>query len=536
MRTTDPEVAIIGAGPCGLLTALVLARRGIRCAVFERRAEPLDHPRAMAISRRTSEIFQQLGIRDAMEVSHLRPGDYDLAIWETSLAGEIHGHVPWRPDDPSVVPYPGLHCPQTVTERVLREALAAEATAGVFFDHDVLSHEETADGVRLQIRRSPSDATFPVAARYVVAADGAGSPMRRSLGIEAIGPGDLGHFLNTCFRAPYGASLRERRAVLHHLLRKDLFEVFVAINGDDLWLMHHFLQPGEDPADYPPERLADIVREASGLPEVPVEVLGVTQWVMSPKIANAFRKGRVFLTGDAAARLSPAGGLGMNTGLQSAHNLAWKLAAVLRGAPASLLDSYDTERRGHVMETFSTSNDFGKEVWTILEAGLAGDYARVRELVAGSRRGGGGLGLDLGFAYRQGALVPSAQAAPQCGIDAYTPSALPGRRAPHCRLGDGEQTFSCLDLFGHDFVLLVAGDPAPWRADTPLPGGYGLEIHGIGAAGLRDVDGAFASIYGLAPGEAVLVRPDGVVGARLTSSDALPSALATILGGGPAVA
>src|SRR5690606_28484124 len=112
-----------------------------------------------------------------------------------------------------------------------------------------------------------------------------------------------------------------------------------------------------------------------------------------------FRKGNVFLTGDASARLSPAAGLGMNTGLQSVHNLAWKLAAVLRGAPESLLETYDAERRGQVMRTFEMSNDFGSEVWEILGAGLGGDFDHVRDLVANSRRAGAGLGIDLGWRY-----------------------------------------------------------------------------------------------------------------------------------------
>ena len=534
---TDYEVAVIGGGPCGLLTALLLARRGVRCAVFERKVEPLDHPRAMGISRRTAEIFQQLWLREAMRRDDLDGADYSLAIWSESLTGEIFGRVPRHADDPTIAPYPGFHCPQTRTERVLLDALEHEENASIFFDHEVTVLAEIEDAVRLGVHRGRHDQSFDVTARHVVAADGAGSAVRHWLGIEGVGPGDLGHFLNTFFRAPYGPRLEGRRAVLQNVLRRDLFETFVAVDGDDLWLMHHFLQPGEKPADYTPERLAAIVREASGMPEVPVEVLSVSPWVMSPKIATQFRKGRVLLTGDASARLSPAAGLGMNTGLQSAHNLAWKLAAVLRGAPASLLESYDAERRGHVMRTYAMSNDFGSEVFEIIEAGLGGDFARVHDLVENSRRAGSGLGIDLGWRYERGAFVaePGQDFSAPLELDAYTPTAEPGRRAPHVWLERDGARLSTLDLFGLGFAVLVAGDAAPWRTDA-IFGGYEVETFSIGANGdYRDANGQFVGLYDLQPGGAVLVRPDGVVGWRAKTAPADPqaalaSALAQILG------
>lgn len=537
MSAADYEVGVIGAGPCGLLTALLLARRGIRCAIFERKPAPLLHPKAMAISRRTSEILQQIGLRDPMRTDDVRTRDFPIALWADSFVGEIYGVNERPPEDPAIAPYPGIHCPQTLTESVLLAALEHEPNASIFFDHEITHVEPTSDSVQLHGRRGESP-TFRIACRYVVAADGAGSPTRRQLGIEAVGPGDQGHFLNVYFCAPYGPHFQSH-AVLVHIIRREFFAFFVSVNGDDLWLMHHFLQAGEQPSDYPAEKLAAIVREASGVPGVPVEILSVSPWVMSPKVAAKFRAGPVLLTGDAGARLSPAGGLGMNTGLQSAHNLAWKLAAVLRGAPDTLLDSYDAERRGHVMRTFEASGAIGSELGEIIQAGVfEGDFDRVRRLVAGSRRGDSRLGLDLGFRYERGAFLPENAPEESAGTDRYRPDAAPGGRAPHLWLTEGDRRFSALDLFGASFVLLVAGPAASWRAAVKadaLFGGFYLEVFEIGGPdGFGDPDGRFLELYGLDPDGAVLVRPDGVVGWR--SKDAAPDqlspALATILAGG----
>ena len=156
-------------------------------------------------------------------------------------------------------------------------------------------------------------------------------------------------------------------------------------------------------------------------------------WVMSPKVAMRFRLGRVLLVGDAAARLSPAGGLGLNTGLQSAHNLAWKLAAVVRGEASDLLlDSYETERHGAALQTMENTNENASEVFAIVQAGLRGEWDRVRELVAHNRRAGAGLGQDLGIVYESGAIVSDGTMPPKVSdrINDYVPSACPGCRRP----------------------------------------------------------------------------------------------------------
>jgi putative polyketide hydroxylase len=229
---------------------------------------------------------------------------------------------------------------------------------------------------------------------------------------------------------------------------------------------------------------------------------------MSPKVAMRFRVGRVLLVGDAAARLSPAGGLGLNTGLQSSHNLAWKLAAVVRGEASDLLlDSYETERHGAAFWTMENTNDNAVEIFEIIQAGMRGDFDRVRELVGQSRRGGAGLGQDLGVVYGSGAFVSDGTKPPKVvdPINDYVPSACPGCRAPHVWIERNEGRRSVLDLFDGTMVLLVGRKGDVWPAPP------------LGTLMRNSVDficEEFERVYEIGETGAVLVRPDGYVGAR----------------------
>jgi putative polyketide hydroxylase len=507
----DFPVAIVGGGPCGLMTSLLLARAGVSSAVFERKPGTSVHPKAMGISRRTAEIFRQHGLLERILGGSLITEGKWLGIWARSLSGEEFGRVPITAHHSALTPCQPMHCPQTWTEKVLLEALKQEPVASVRFNSEVTSVEQREDGVRLRLRSGET-----VGAQWLVAADGAGSEIRKNLAIETEGPGDMGHFVNVMFRAAYGQHLAERQAILYQALSEEYFEVFVAINGDDLWLMHHFLQTGEKPEDYSKERFEETIRHVSGFPDEPVEVISMRPWVMSPKVAIRFRVGRALLVGDAAARLSPAGGLGLNTGLQSAHNLAWKLASVVREeAGEELLDTYETERHGAALQTMENTNENAGEVFDISQAGLRGEWDRVRELVAQSRRAGAGLGQDLGLVYERGAFVSDGTSPPKVSdkINEYLPSACPGCRAPHVWVLRNEGTRSILDLF-EDKMVLVTGRKGNVWPEPPF-----------GSLLQNQTDficEEFESVYGIGETGAVLVRPDGYVAARFRTAPADP--------------
>jgi len=521
------SVAIVGGGPCGLLSALLLARAGVSCCLFEKNEGLSEHPKAMGTSRRTAEVFRQTGLYAAFQAVGLPLEGKSLAVWSRTLAGEELGRVPMTEFHSPLTPVTQMHCPQTETERILLDALRLEPLARIEFGREIEHTRVDETGGELRFTSGES-CVFD----WLVVADGAGSRVRKQLGVGTTGPGDMGHFLNIMFQAPYGEFLKDRPALLYNCFWDGGFEGFVSINGYDRWLMHHFLEPGQKPEDFSNEDLANVVRSASGRPEIPVKLLAMTPWVMSPKLANEFRVGRALLVGDASARLSPSGGLGLNNGLQGVHNMVWKLAAVVNGhAREELLDTYHSERHALSSLIMRATNLNAGEIFATVSEAMNGNWDEVRKLIATNRRGGSGLGLDLGFTYANGAFLPDGTDLPKVAdqVNDYIPSAHPGRRAPHLPVETAGYETSLLDFFTGGFILLVGS-----RGDCWQETGGGVRVLRSGADFQAE---GFEETYGIEAGGAVLVRPDGVVGARWpsTSGDAaatLQSTLQKILAGG----
>ena len=449
-----------------MLSALLLARAGVPCVICEQHAGISTHPKAMGITRRTAEIFRQCGLLEEMCAQDFSSPETQLMIWSRTLVGEEYGRAQRPGDNSYLSPCRPFHSPQTHTEMVLLNALLSEPLVTVRFENRVQRLKNLPQGVELDLETP--EGPVKAHAEWVVAADGAGSQTRKSLGIEADGPGDLGHFLNVFFHADFGDRLRGKSSLLYNVLREDLVEFFVSVNGRDLWLMHHFLQ--SDNEVMTENRLVEFIRSAAGIPDQRVKILGVAPWVMSPKIAASFRAGRIFFAGDAAARLSPAGGLGMNTGLQSAHNLAWKIAAVVQGrARESLLDTYEKERRALTVAVMRHTNENSGEIFRQVNCALQGDEDGLKSLIRESHRNEEDLRFDTGTSY--GDI----------------------RRFPHASIGG--KGGSTLDFFGRGFVI-VAG-PQAFVGANDLPEVKILET--------------FPPELECGPSGAVLVRPDGFV-------------------------
>jgi putative polyketide hydroxylase len=302
-----------------------------------------------------------------------------------------------------------------------------------------------------------------------------------------------------------------RPAALYFVEQPGLKATFLTINGVNRWgfLLNNLPLNGAL-EEYTAERCAAIVRQAAGVADLDVEILGAVPWVAAALVAERYRQGRVFLAGDAAHHMPPTGGFGLNTGVQDVHNLAWKLAAVLRGVGgAGLLDSYESERlpygRAITEQSLANARSLGR--------GEAGDAAPTGNGLARPEFLNE-LGMIFGASYESCGVVADGSPRPSVTnpVTEYVPTGRPGGRAPHVWLERAATRVSTLDLFGHGFVLLAGPRGVGWRE-----AGRTLEVDaftvGVGCD-LGDPDQRWRDVYGVEADGAVLVRPDGHVGWR----------------------
>ncbi len=531
----EVPVLIVGGGPCGLAASLTLSRLGVEHLLVERHAEPLHHPKAVGVMQRTAELLREWGAEDEMRARGVPAEFCGQMIWTTTLSGEELGRTATPDPDAGVTdppsPTSSLRCPQHITEAVLRARAASHEVAEIRYEYDVGDVSQDDSGVTVALTDRGNGQASSIRAGWVIAADGNNSKIRQGLGIGRTGEGDMGHFVNVFFRAPLGLLVAERPAWSYSILTPELVGAFITLDGADEWILHRNLVEGERVEDFPPERCVEIIRQAAGLSGLGVEVLSVGSWIMGAELSDTFRVGRIVLTGDAAHRTTPDGGVGMNTGIASAHNVAWKVGAVAAGwAGASLLDTYEPERRAVAQRNVDYSAGRGEGMIRMAEAVRAGDLDTVRSAIAARGAIGTRQGMDLGYTYESAAIVPDGSETPavENPMRDYVQNARPGARAPHLWLEDGRST---LDLFGEGIVVISGAEGEPWmRAARDVAGKLPLTAHALQAGGRGE------ELYGIEPDGAVLVRPDGFVAWRARSAPpdpatALRSALASALGG-----
>lgn len=573
-------VLVVGGGPVGLLTAILLAGRGQATALVERRDGPQVPPAAHVVNARTFEICRAAGIDgDRIAAACQPPGDGAWVRWVTSLAGEELARVPFEGQhelarDPGafdhVTPTPLRNLSQSRFEPVLRDHLAGMGDASLHGGVEWLGAEQDDDGVTSTVRLLATGETATIRSRYLIGADGAGSPVRRWLGIGMEGPDRMASFVTIHIEGAFRGLLGDRPATLYWVDDPDRAGVFVAHDLDSTMVfMHPFDPEAETLADYPEERCAAIVRAALGTDTVPFTVRSVSPWSMTSQVASSYGDGRTFLVGDAAHRFPPTGGLGLNTGAVDAQNLAWKLAAVAEGwAGSDLLATYEAERRPVARANAERSLVNAVNLLAVPAAlGLTGDRdhdrtayaaalataegrARVREAAEAQAGHFDQLGLQLGYSHggdtdgpEDGSGTPPSpegvrsDAARSHGTDgpdgapgsalptdgdegrAYVPTTRPGARLPHAWVtgsADGARV-STLDLVPLDrFVLLTASPVWAAAGEEAATGPVPLDVVLVG----RDVldAGGWATVSEVGPDGAVLVRPDQHVAWRTTDT------------------
>jgi 2-polyprenyl-6-methoxyphenol hydroxylase-like FAD-dependent oxidoreductase len=422
-------------------------------------------------------------------------------------------------------------CAQDNLERVLRDFARRADRTEVSFGTEMSGFAQDESGVTVTLVERATSVESQVRAQYVIAADGARSRIRRTLGVQMIGRADVYEAVNVLIEADLRPWTQDRPSALYFIEQPTLRATFLTINAVDRWgvIFHTLARCGLRPSDFSAERTVELVRQAVGVPDVPVTIGDIAPWTASAHVAEAYRHGRVLLAGDAAHEMPPTGGFGINAGVQDVQNLAWKLAGVLQGwAASSLLDTYDAERRpiGRVLAEQSLATMISMRR---LDDNATG-FARPEFLNE--------QGMIFGASYDSAAVVPDGTPPPvlENPVTEYVPSARPGARAPHAWLERNGERVSTLDLVGRRFALLGSGEEwATVGADARM-----LDVTTVGDGWeLRDPGGQWHEAYGIARGGAVLVRPDGHVAWRCIGpvpdpAAALRSALDAVLGRRPA--
>ncbi|KNB53414.1 FAD-dependent oxidoreductase [Streptomyces caatingaensis] len=519
----EVPVLIVGGGLTGLSAAMFLSQHGIDCRLVERHKGTTILTRASGISSRTMELLRDVGLEQT--IVERGPKLIEGARWRE--LGQPANQIPWVVirsnglgdlENAVVVEEPSLDvghlsptkpywCGQDRLEPILRDE-AVRRGAHITFNTVMDSFSADENGVTATVTDRGTGRTSTVRAQYLIAADGVRSPVRESLGITRQGHGTVGCAMSVLFKADLKETVRGRRFVICYLPNPDEPGVLqmpdvpavLQLFDEERWIFGFFYDPRETRAEeFTEERCAQIIRTATGIPDLEIEVQMARPWEMSHNNADAYRSGRVFLAGDAAHVHPPAGAFGANGGIQDAHNLAWKLAAVLRGeAGEALLDTYEQERRP--IGAAVADQAWIRHTWRLNDSEELRRALREATLVS------------TGYRYTSDAVLGPGY--PEPIPTEHDLTGRPGARVPHVWLERDGGRVSTVDLSDTTFVLLTGPDGDEWAAaaeKVTAATGIPLSCHVL-------ADGDFTAVTGLSRDGALLVRPDDFVAWRADSA------------------
>ena len=530
----ETDVLIVGAGPTGLLAALMLHEQGLRVIVLDRRLERSQAPRAHAVNPRTLEICDAIGLSaqelratgaPREEAGHVR--------FLATLTGAQFGVLPYERQQDDVLdltPFPLSNLAQPDFEAAIATRLGRCPRVALLRGCEWHSCTQDDSGVTTTAQLGGEATT--IRSQYLLGADGAGSSVRDAIGVELEGLRDLQHHMMVHFEADLRPLIAERPGMLHFIFQPEFSCVLLGFDAARSWVLMHTHDPStETREDYTPERCQQLVERALGTSLAHFRLRHVSPWSMCAEVANAYRAGRVFLIGDAAHRFPPTGGLGLNTGVVDAWNLAWKIAATIRGdAGPALLDSYEAERRPvaqrNTQQSLTNSSRLLELFGALYGPDPAGRAARmaaieadvnafpeVAQAVTAQEPHFDSLDLQLGYRYVS-AVLPGAEAAPDNDdISNFQPCWALGAHVPHRWVETDGGRCSLLSLLdAYRFNLLLG----PGAEDVEVPNGVAVLKWGKDC---QDPASDWKSLTNLEPGGALLLRPDRHICARLPATD-----------------
>ena len=576
MADITTEVLIIGTGPSGSATAALLSSYGIQNVAINRYRWLANTPRAHITNQRAMEVLRDLGpeVEDEAYMFATRQDLMGENIFCESLAGEEIGRMKSWGNHPlsqaehlMSSPTKMNDLPQTFMEPLLFKTACQRGTQARM-STEYLSHTQDAEGVTTTCRDRLTGKDLTIRSKFLIGADGGKSLVAEHAGLPFEGKMGVGGSMNILFRADLSKYVAHRPSVLYWVMQPgaDVGGIGMGlvrmVRPWNEWLIVWGYDINGPEPDVTPEFATGVARQLVGDPALEIELLSANVWTVNNRYATRTANGRVFCMGDAIHRHPPSNGLGSNTSIQDAFNLAWKLALVLKGqAGERLLDSYDEERAPIAKQIVTRANQSIAEFGPIFEAlGMgegvdpvqmqknlnartegteAGEHQReaIRKAIAFKKYEFDAHGIEMNQRYRSGAVVTDGQIEPAFTLDAdlhYQPTTWPGARLPHAwvyRRDTGAEV-STLDLCGHGrFTLLTGLGGEAWlQAAAEVSQDLGLEIvtHMIGPRQTYiDHSGDWARASEIRDNGCLLVRPDHHVCWR--SETASPSSKAALL-------
>jgi 2,4-dichlorophenol 6-monooxygenase len=563
-------VLIVGGGGAGLTASMLLTRLGVDHLLVSARPETSDLPKAHVLNQRAMEVLDDVGVADAiarrstpaeqMAATAFYAGfagpesDYGRRLARMECWGAGGADEQWR----AASPWRQLNLPQIRLEPLLKARADELAPGRIRFGHELIDLEQGDEAVTAVIRDSATGREYAVRSAYLIGADG-GRLVHRLIGVEYEGLGVLTQTATLYASADFSTCAPDPDVLIRWIYSPQAGALVVMVPmGPERWgpeseeWVIHLNYPVDDPRAQSDAQVEADVRRALGLADLPMTIHKITRWSVEAVIASSFRRGRVFLVGDAAHRHPPTGGLGLTSAIHDAHNLCWKVAAVLAGeASPELLDTYEAERRPVDERNCQRSLENAANHFAIAEAlGVAPSNTAEQNMALLRRMWSGRpedvqlrsrvlramraqsmefseLNVEYGYTYESTAVVGDDSAAPEPidEVRVYRPSTRPGTPLPHVWLDDEDGKRRAIkDLVAPGRFLLIAGeDGEPWCtaarelvADTNVP----LDAVRIGHldGDLYDSRCAWLRYRQIDNDGAILVRPDRFIGWRAPSS------------------